>query len=116
MTNLPEPKQGEVWDILLDPTVGREQGGRRPALVVSGDDFNQLPNGRHFIVPITSRNRGLVLHVPIISPEGGLEKDSVIMCDQIKSVSALRFKRRRGTVSPSTLDQVRELLRLIISQ
>ena len=116
MLKIPEPRQGEVWDILLDPTVGREQGGRRPALVVSGDDFNQLPNGLHFVIPITGRDRGIALHVPITAPEGGLEKNSVIMCDQIKSVSGLRFKRRRGLVSIATLDRVRDVLALIMHQ
>lgn len=116
MSNPPEPKAGEIWDIYLDPVVGREQGGRRPALVVSTNDFNDLENGLHVVAPITSRNRHLNLQVPITAPEGGLDRDSVIMCDQIKSVSILRFKGQKGTVSPATLERVRAIIARIIDR
>jgi mRNA-degrading endonuclease toxin of MazEF toxin-antitoxin module len=44
-----EPRAGEVWDVDFDPRVGREQGGVRPALVISNDTFNQVPNGLHMV-------------------------------------------------------------------
>jgi mRNA interferase MazF len=116
MPNLPEPKAGEVWDVVLDPVIGREQGGRRPALVISGDQFNDLPNGLHLIAPITGRDRGLVLHVPVPAGEGGLAKDSVIMGDQPKSISILRFKRKRGEVSKATLERVRTIVARVIER
>lgn len=112
--HLPEPMVGEVWDLLLDPRVGREQGGRRPALVISNDHFNRIPNGLCFIVPITGTDRGLRFHLPIKAPEGGLAKDSVLMCDQARSQSLLRFRRRRGSVSPELLRRVQEMVGMFI--
>jgi mRNA interferase MazF len=41
--NLQEPARGEIWDLDLDPILGREQAGFRPALVLSVDLFNQGP-------------------------------------------------------------------------
>ena len=38
------PQRGEIWMAWLDPIVGREQGGRRPVLVVSSNNFNALPS------------------------------------------------------------------------
>ncbi len=34
-------KQGEIWDVYLDPVSGSEQGGRRPCVIISGDLLNQ---------------------------------------------------------------------------
>lgn len=93
-----EPKLGEIWDVDFDPRVGREQGGICPALVISNDMFNRLPNGLHFVAPITGTDRNIRSHIRIAPPEGGLTKPSVIMCDQARAQSELRFLRYRGAV------------------
>ena len=105
-----EPKAGEIWDVDFDPRIGREQGGVRPALVISNDFFNRVPNGLHFVVPITGTDRGIRHHLRITPPEGGLAKPSVIMCDQARAQSDLRFLRRRGQVSREIVSQVQELV------
>lgn len=110
MPTTPKPMVGEVWDMQLDPRVGREQGGYRPALVISSDYFNRAPNGLHIIVPITGTDRGIRYHVRIGPPEGGLRKASVIMCDQARSQSIMRFRRRRGVVAPDILYRVRVMV------
>ena len=48
------PLRGEVWLVDLDPTRGREQAGKRPALVISTNEFNGSPADLVVIVPITS--------------------------------------------------------------
>jgi mRNA-degrading endonuclease toxin of MazEF toxin-antitoxin module len=48
--------------------------------------------------------------------EGGLAKDSVIMGDQPKSISILRFKRKRGEVSKATLERVRTIVARVIER
>lgn len=111
MPSLPKPTAGEVWDLAFDPRVGHEQGGYGPALVVSNDHFNEAPNGLHIVVPITGTDRGIRYHLPIEPPEGGLNKASVIMCDQVRAHSVLRFRRRRGPVSADTLARVRVVIR-----
>ena len=110
MPSTPEPMAGEVWDLLLDPQVGHEQGGFRPALVISNDRFNRVPNGLHIVVPITGTDRGIRFHVRVDAPEGGLTKPSVIMCDQARSQSVMRFRRRRGVVTSGILRQVQEMV------
>lgn len=110
MPSLPEPMAGEIWDVVLDPQVGREQAGYRPALVISNDYFNQVENGLHIIAPITSRDRGIRQHVKIIGPEGGIMGTAVVMCDQAKSQSVLRFRRRRGRVSVELLKLVQQMV------
>jgi mRNA interferase MazF len=54
---VPTPNRGEVWLVDLNPIRGREQAGRRPALVVSVDEFN---NGPADLVPKQAYHNGLM--------------------------------------------------------
>jgi mRNA interferase MazF len=107
---------GEIWDVDFDPRVGREQGGIRPALVISNDNFNRVPNGLHVVVPITGTDRNIRAHVRIAPPQGGLTKPSVIMCDQVRAQSEQRFLRRRGVVSAEILVLVQALVGTFIDR
>jgi mRNA interferase MazF len=100
----------------LDPIVGREQGGRRPVLVVSSDNFNALPHSLCVAVPLTRTNRSLPMHVEIASGQAGLVLDSVIMCDQIRSISIERLQKRLGVVNDQTLSHVMTVLHRILPE
>jgi mRNA interferase MazF len=106
--------RGEVWDVDLDPGRGREQRGRRPALVVSTDRFNHGPAGLVVVVPLTSREKRIPLHVPIEPPEGGLRARGFAKPEDIRSVALERLSRRRGAVSPRTLELVESRLRVLL--
>ncbi len=110
MTVSLQPGTGEVWDVDFSPQIGREQGGVRPALVISNDYFNRTPNGLFFIVPLTGTDRGIRYHIRVEPPAGGLIKPSVIMCDQARAQSQLRFLQRRGSVSPEIVKRVQEMV------
>lgn len=116
MVDKREPRAGEIWNVNFDPQVGREQSGVRPALVISHDRFNRLPNDLHIVAPITGTNRGLAYHVPVTAPEGGLSKDSQIMCEQEKSQSIDRFIDRRGVVREETLRRVQAIVVALIDR
>lgn len=108
------PMAGEVWYATLDPTAGREQAGFRPVIVVSNDSFNRLENSLIYIVPVTSRSRGYELHVPILAGNGGLPRDCVAMCDQMRSVDMSRLKKRQGALDSDTLATVRYIVSMIL--
>lgn len=109
------PVRGEVWDVSLDPTVGHEQGGRRPALVVSVDQLNQGQSGLVIVVPISSKGKQVRSHVAIEPEEGGLKTKSFAKCEAIRSISTERLGRRRGSVSTGTMDQVAYCLRVLLA-
>ena len=109
-----EPCRGEVWLLDLNPTQGREQAGCRPALVISVDQFNHGPAELVMVLPITSRRKGIPLHVGLTPPEGGVTRESFIKCEDIRSVSIGRFARRWGRVSPATLTAVEDRLRILM--
>ena len=108
------PSRGEVWDLNLDPTIGHEQAGSRPALILSADIFNEGPADLVVVVPVTRTERKVRWHVPITPPEGGLVAESFIQCENVRSVSKQRVKRLRGRVSENTLQQVEDRIRILL--
>jgi len=108
------PSRGEVWVASLDPTLGHEQAGTRPVLVVSADPFNRSPAALAIVLPITGTDRGIPAHVKVAPGEGGLAKTSLIMVDQVRTISQQRLGRRLGGVSPATMARVEDRLRLVL--
>ena len=110
----PEPSRGDVWFVNFDPTIGHEQTGARPALVVSVDKFNHGPAGLVVALPITSKDKRQPMHVPVRPPNGGLSRLSFITCDNIRAVSKQRLRRFCGAVSPATMDEVEMRIRVLL--
>jgi mRNA interferase MazF len=106
--------RGEVWLVDLNPTRGHEQAGRRPALVVSSDVFNHGPAGIVVLIPMTTRDRRIPLHIRIDPPEGGVRKPSFAKCEDVRSVSTTRLVQRWGEVSSQTLARVGDRLRILL--
>ena len=109
-----EPCRGEVWMVDLNPTRGHEQAGKRPALVVSVDLFNEGPAGLVVVLPITTKFKGVPLHVELAPPEGGVKERSFVKCEDVRSVSKERLSVSWGMVSPRTMDAVEDRLRLLL--
>ena len=109
-----DPLRGEIWMLNLNPTRGREQRGRRPALVLSTDQFNQGPAELVVVLPITGTQRGIPLHVRVDSPEGGVKKTSYVKCEDIRSVSKERFEKRWGVISLETMREVEDRVRVLL--
>lgn len=109
-----EPLRGDVWDVNLDPTQGREQAGRRPALVVSADAFNRGAADLVIVVPITSAEKHIPIHVKIDAPEGGLRTTSFAKPEDVRSISKARLGKRRGNVSAGTMARVEDMLRVLM--
>jgi mRNA interferase MazF len=108
-------RRGQVWMADLDPVRGHEQGRVRPVLIVSDDVFNQGPSNLIIILPMTGTVRGIASHIEVAAPEGGLHKSSVILCDQVRTISKGRLGRLRGAVSAGTLAKVEGILRFLLN-
>ena len=113
-----DPSRGEIWLTDLGTGRGREQSGQRPVLVVSDDAFNAGLAGLVMTVPLTSKvakSRNIPAHIPVDPPEGGLRTPSVILCDQLRTISKDRLGTTPwGTVSAPTLADVESALRLLL--
>jgi mRNA interferase MazF len=108
------PVQADVWEVDLNPTLGREQAGIRPALIVSDNSLNSSQRDLVVVVPIAGTNRGFPTHIPVNPREGGLTKPSVIMTEHVRSISKARLIRRLGVVSGGTMNQVKQTLRIVL--
>ena len=108
------PLRGEVWQVNLNPAQGREQAGRRPGLIVSVDLFNRGQAGLVVVVPLTSKRKGVLFHVPVDPPEGGLTQPSFIKCEDVRSISSTRLARQLGKVSTDTMTEVEDRLRILL--
>jgi mRNA interferase MazF len=113
-----DPNRGDVWLADLGTGRGHEQSGQRPVLVVSDDAFNQGRAGLVMTVPLTSKvskSKNIPAHIPVDPPEGGLKTPSVILCDQLRTISKDRLgKAPWGSVSAATLTEVEKALRLLL--
>ena len=76
------PQRGHVVKLTLTPNVGREQGGRRPALVLSTSDYNRRV-GLVVVCPITNQAKGYAYEVSI--PDG-LNVTGVVLADAAKNL------------------------------
>ena len=109
-----DPLRGEIWTLDLNSTRGREQRGRRPALVISTNQFNKGPAELVVVLPITGTHKGIPLHVRIDAPEGGVKKTSYVKCEDIRSVSKERFGKRWGIASQNSMREVEDRLRILL--
>ncbi|MGC9317493.1 MAG: type II toxin-antitoxin system PemK/MazF family toxin [Armatimonadota bacterium] len=108
------PARGEVWYADFNPVRGHEQAGHRPALVVSADLFNAGPANLVVVLPMTTVDRGIPLHVAVEPPEGGVRERSLIKCEDIRSIDQRRLTRRLGVVSQETMARVDDHLRALL--
>ena len=91
---MPVPAVGGIRDADLEPAQRHEQGGFRPVLVSWPDTFNQTPHGLCIAVPLTRTDRGVRSHIRLEDGLAGPGAPSVIMCEQVRSVSVDRLERR----------------------
>ena len=108
-----KPKRGEIWLVDLNPVRGHEQAGIRPGLILSEDIFNSGPAGLVVVLPITTKNKNIPLHVVISPPEGGVKETSYIKCEDIRSVSIERLVSKWGTVIPIFMVEAEDWVMLL---
>ena len=109
-------RRGDIYYAELNPVVGSEQGGTRPVLIIS----NNMGN-RHsptvIIAAITSRvqtKSKLPTHTTVNDFEG-LDMDSVVLLEQIRTVDKKRLKQYMGMMPTETMARVDKALAISIS-
>lgn len=109
-------RRGDILLANLDPTVGVEQAGTRPVLVVQCDLANErIPTVT--VVPLTSNLRAGRFLFTVIVPatESGLSRDSVLLVFHVRTLDKARLIRRMGQLEPQTMSRVAEALALHLS-
>lgn len=103
--------QGDIIDLDLDPRTGREQSGRRPAMVISRDLFH-AKSGLLVICPITNTNRRSPFHIPLDCTS---KTTGFVLCDQVRTIDPIaRNAGYREHVSKELLIEVSDTVTGII--
>lgn len=103
-------KQGDIWLVRFDPTMGSEIQNTRPVMIVSPAVMNEHLNTT-IVAPLTGGSRPAGFRVPIRFDS----KDGLIVLDHVRSVDKRRLVRRLGSASPETLSRTLTVLRDIFN-
>ena len=103
--------RGDIYYADLSPVIGSEQGGIRPGLVIQNDIGNKY-SPTVIITAITSQiNKAkLPTHIEISAEDYGLNKDSVILLEQLRTIDKKRLREKIGHLNESFMLRVDEAL------
>ncbi len=104
-------RRGEIYYADLSPVVGSEQGGIRPVLIVQNDVGNKF-SPTVIAAAITSQRdkTKLPTHIALSSEECGLQRDSVVLLEQIRTIDKKRLKEKMGSIDNRSMEQINRAL------
>lgn len=105
-------KRGDIYYADLSPVVGSEQSGIRPVLIIQNDIGNKH-SPTIIAIAITSKQKSnLPTHISVEGTKYGLDKDSVILTEQIRTLDKSRLKNKIGSIDNNTLEKVKKALEI----
>ena len=108
-------KRGQIYYADLSPVVGSEQGGTRPVLIIQNDVGNKH-SGTTIVAALTTQiKHRLPVHVYIPAKTTGLKKDSLALCEQLRTISTKRLKECVGYAPLSIMDEVSKALKISLA-
>jgi len=107
------PKRGEIWLVQFDPTIGAEIKKTRPALILQNDIANRY-SAVTIVAAITSAidEKLYPSEVLLQSLESGLQKDSVVLLNQIRTIDNKRLITKIGSVENQTMERVNRAIEI----
>ncbi|MEE1223891.1 MAG: type II toxin-antitoxin system PemK/MazF family toxin [Clostridia bacterium] len=104
-------KRGDIYYADLSPVIGSEQGGIRPVLIIQNDVGNKY-SPTVIAAAITSRiNKAkMPTHIELSAAEYGLNKDSVVLLEQIRTIDKKRLREKTGRLDGELMEKVNEAL------
>ncbi|MGI5854076.1 MAG: type II toxin-antitoxin system PemK/MazF family toxin [Bacillota bacterium] len=106
-------KRGEIYFASLNPVIGSEQGGLRPVLIIQNDIGNTY-SPTTIVAAITSRMKRAKLptHVEIKNSQSELERDSVVLLEQIRTIDKRRLQEKIATLDEESMERVKKALEI----
>ena len=105
-------KRGDIFFADWSPVIGSEQDGTRPVLIVQNNLGNKF-SPTVIAVPITTQKKPLLpTHIPIPKEKFGLQKDSIILVEQIRTLDKSRLKEKVGKLNFEIMEKVKEALKI----
>lgn len=104
-------KRGDIYYADLSPVVGSEQGGTRPVLIVQNDVGNKY-SPTVIAAAITSQKykTDLPTHIRVDAGGSGLQKDSIVLLEQVRTLDKRRLKERMGYLPDREMEKIDQAL------
>ncbi len=100
-------KRGDIYYADLSPVIGSEQGGVRPVLIVQNDVGNRFsPTVIAAAITSQTEKSKLPTHIRLSSEGCGLQRDSIVLLEQIRTLDKRRLKECMGRLEENMMDQV----------
>ena len=107
MPNLNPVHRGDIYYADLSPLVGSEQGGLRPVLIVQNDTGNRhSPTVIAAAITSQTGKARLPTHIELSGGGSGLNRDSIVLLEQIRTLDKSRLRERMGKLDAPTMDRV----------
>ena len=105
-------KRGQIYYCDFSPIVGSEQGGYRPCLIIQNDIGNRYsPTTIVAIITTRKTKANLPTHIWLNS-ECGLPKESMVECEQVRTIDKKRLKEYKGQVSQEVMKEIDKGLKI----
>ena len=109
-SNIPV-KRGEIYYADLSPVVGSEQGGVRPVLIIQNDIGNRYSPTVIAAAITSQRDKAkLPTHIELSAQSCGLQKDSTVLLEQVRTLDKKRLRERMGEITPETMNSINSAL------
>jgi mRNA interferase MazF len=106
-------RRGEVYFADLNPVRGRDQGGRRPVLIIQNDIGNHhSPVTIVAVLTSAVAERPYPTEVRLTPGHGGLPRDAAVLLNQIKTIDKDRLVQRLGQLDTAAMHQVDEAIKI----
>jgi mRNA interferase MazF len=101
-----EIKRGQIYYADLSPVVGSEQGGYRPVLIIQNDIGNRYsPTVIAAVITTRKTKADLPTHI-WLNAECGLPRESMVECEQVRTLDKRRLKEYKGQVSQEVMKEI----------
>ncbi len=98
-------KRGEIYYADLSPVSGSEQGGFRPVIILQNDMGNKY-SPTTIVAAITSRETKKVLPTHVTITADGLQTESIVLLEQIRTIDKTRLKKYLGILDENILTTI----------
>lgn len=104
-------KRGDIYYADLSPVVGSEQGGVRPVLIVQNDVGNRhSPTVIAAAITSQKSKTNLPTHIRLDAGSTGLQRDSIVLLEQIRTIDKHRLREKMGKLDESSMVKVDEAI------
>ena len=103
-------KRGDIYYADLSPVVGSEQGGIRPVLVIQNDIGNKYSPTVMAAITSQINKAKMPTHIELAAKDYGLNKDSVILLEQIRTIDKRRLREKIGRIDDGLMASVNNAL------